>query len=154
MPLLILDAVNEQQIGAWVAFAALLFLVGCTLSYYLSRRVVLREMERLRKDLGQAAQVVAVEPKSAIAAAPVAKPTPVVVPQPAAVPKPAPAPPKEEGLSEELMLIIAAAVAAHLGKKVRIRQARLVQPSGTNSWAQQGRVIVQASHALALSHRD
>ncbi len=157
MPLLILDAVIEQQIGAWIAFAALLFLIGCTLSYYLSRRVALREVERMRNELEQEVAAVAAraaEQKPAAAVAPAAPPAPKAAPQPAPAPKPAPAPPKEEGLSEELMLIIAAAVAAHLGKKVRVRHARLMQPTGVNPWAQQGRVIVQASHALALTHRD
>ena len=49
-------------------------------------------------------------------------------------------------LSEELILIISAAVAAYLGKKPHIQQIRLI---GTTAWAQQGRVTVQASHALA-----
>src|SRR5271167_1054034 len=59
---------------------------------------------------------------------------------------PTPAPPpaaQAEGLSEELVLVISAAIAAYLGKKPRIRQIRLV---GTTAWAQQGRVTIQASH--------
>jgi methylmalonyl-CoA carboxyltransferase large subunit len=55
----------------------------------------------------------------------------------------APAPMEE--LSEELVLIISAAVAAFLGKKAHVRQVRLL---GSLPWAQQGRVIIQASHAL------
>jgi methylmalonyl-CoA carboxyltransferase large subunit len=63
-------------------------------------------------------------------------------------PPPAKAPvtaPKEEPISEEIMLIIAAAVAAYLGERAHIRVVRLV-PS--NAWAQQGRVSIQASHRL------
>jgi methylmalonyl-CoA carboxyltransferase large subunit len=56
----------------------------------------------------------------------------------------APAPPVE-GLSEEIVLVIAAAVAAFLGKKAPIRQIRLL---GSAAWAQQGRVTIQASHTL------
>src|SRR5436305_1101782 len=55
-------------------------------------------------------------------------------------------PPAAEGLSEELVAVISAAVAAYLGKKPRIRQIRLV---GTTAWAQQGRVQIQAAHALS-----
>jgi methylmalonyl-CoA carboxyltransferase large subunit len=65
-----------------------------------------------------------------------------------AAPSPAP-PPQPEGLSEELLLVISAAIAAFLGKKPHIRQIRLV---GTAGWAQQGRVTIQASHALAGHH--
>jgi methylmalonyl-CoA carboxyltransferase large subunit len=54
-----------------------------------------------------------------------------------------------EGLSEELVVVISAAVAAFLGKKPHIRQIRLV---GTTAWAQQGRVTIQASHALSVPH--
>jgi methylmalonyl-CoA carboxyltransferase 12S subunit len=54
-----------------------------------------------------------------------------------------------EGLSEELLLVISAAVAAFLGKKPHIRQIRLV---GTTAWSQQGRVTVQASHAFSARH--
>jgi methylmalonyl-CoA carboxyltransferase 12S subunit len=54
-----------------------------------------------------------------------------------------------EGLSEELIVVIGAAIAAFLGKKPRIRQIRLV---GATAWAQQGRVTIQASHSLAARH--
>jgi methylmalonyl-CoA carboxyltransferase large subunit len=60
-----------------------------------------------------------------------------------------PAPPAE-ALSEELILVIGAAIAAFLGKKPHIRQIRLV---GSAAWAQQGRITIQASHALAGQHR-
>jgi methylmalonyl-CoA carboxyltransferase large subunit len=50
-----------------------------------------------------------------------------------------------EGLSEELVLVISAAIAAYLGKRPHIRQIRLL---GSAAWAQQGRVTIQASHAL------
>jgi methylmalonyl-CoA carboxyltransferase 12S subunit len=62
---------------------------------------------------------------------------------------PAPPPAAAAGLSEELLLVISAAVAAFLGKKPHIRQIRLV---GTTAWSQQGRVTIQASHALSARH--
>lgn len=50
-----------------------------------------------------------------------------------------------EGITEEEVLAISAAVAAFLGVRAHIRQIRLVS---TNAWAQQGRVSIQASHRL------
>jgi methylmalonyl-CoA carboxyltransferase large subunit len=65
-------------------------------------------------------------------------------------PRPAPPPaPKAEEISEELVLVISAAVAAFLGKKPHIRQIRLL---GSAVWAQQGRVTIQASHTLPVQH--
>ena len=58
-------------------------------------------------------------------------------------------PVQAEGLNDELVLTISAAIAAYLGKKPHIRQIRLL---GGASWAQQGRASVQASHALTARH--
>lgn len=57
------------------------------------------------------------------------------------------APPREEGLSEEIVLVISSAIAAYLGKKAHIRAIQLI---GSAAWAQQGRVTIQASHALSV----
>jgi methylmalonyl-CoA carboxyltransferase large subunit len=51
----------------------------------------------------------------------------------------------DEELSEEILLILSAAIAAYLGKKAPIRQIRLLR---SDAWAQQGRTTIQASHAL------
>jgi methylmalonyl-CoA carboxyltransferase large subunit len=68
-------------------------------------------------------------------------------PKPAVVPQAAPAPvaPVAEGITDEELLAISAAIAAFLGVRAHIRQIRLVS---TNAWAQQGRVSIQASHRL------
>jgi methylmalonyl-CoA carboxyltransferase large subunit len=66
-----------------------------------------------------------------------------------AVAAPSVAPAASEGPSEELVLVITAAVAAYLGVKPRIRQVRLL---GSPSWAQQGRATIQASHVLNIPH--
>ena len=50
-----------------------------------------------------------------------------------------------ERLPDELLLVISAAVAAFLGKRARIRGIRVLSSA---SWAHQGRVSIQASHAL------
>ncbi len=68
----------------------------------------------------------------------------------------APAVTPQEVAPEEL-LVIAAAVTAFLGKKVRIRSAQMLQTPYEiiNPWSQQGRVIVQASHNLnPRGHRE
>jgi methylmalonyl-CoA carboxyltransferase large subunit len=51
-------------------------------------------------------------------------------------------------VSPEMLVIIAAAVTAYLGKKVRIRSAKILQSpyEVVNPWSQQGRALVHASH--------
>ena len=63
--------------------------------------------------------------------------------------KPAPAGVEEEGLSEEILIALSAAVAAYLGKRAPIRTVRLL---GSTQWAQQGRVSIQASHRIDVQH--
>ena len=73
---------------------------------------------------------------------------------PAAVARPAPASPAPlaaappaaaDAMNDDTLAVIAAAVAAFLGKRAHVRQVRLISSS---AWAQQGRVSVQASHRL------
>jgi methylmalonyl-CoA carboxyltransferase large subunit len=92
----------------------------------MSRRMVRREVERL---LGSAK---------------------APVPAPAMPPKP-PEPQPAEEVSPETIVILSAAVAAFLGKRARIKSARLVRTAPSSAWAQQGRVFVQASHNLGLA---
>jgi methylmalonyl-CoA carboxyltransferase large subunit len=54
-----------------------------------------------------------------------------------------------EGVGEEVITVISAAIAAYLGVKPHIRQISLV---GGAFWAQQGRVTIQASHTFAVRH--
>jgi methylmalonyl-CoA carboxyltransferase large subunit len=67
--------------------------------------------------------------------------------------RPAEAPPQEAAarpeVTEDVLIVISAAVAAFLGERAHVRQVRLV---GSEAWAQQGRVSVMASHRWA-SHR-
>ena len=53
-------------------------------------------------------------------------------------------------ISPETMAVLTEAVAAFLGKKVRILSAKLLESpnESVNAWSQQGRVFVQASHNL------
>jgi len=57
---------------------------------------------------------------------------------------------KKGEVTPEALVMIAAAVTAFLGKKVRIRSAKMLQSpyEVVNPWSQQGRVFVQASHNL------
>ena len=59
---------------------------------------------------------------------------------------------EKEEVTPEKLVVIAAAVTAFLGKKVRIRSAKMLRPAfaGANPWSQQGRVSVHASHQLRL----
>ena len=70
----------------------------------------------------------------------------------AALVKPAPesASPPTDLVSQEIAMVISAAVAAYLGLKPRIRQIRVI---GNTPWAQQGRATIQASHNLPMRHR-
>ena len=65
----------------------------------------------------------------------------------AAPPATAPAAPpaKQPEATEDDLLVIAAAVAAYLGVRARIRQVRLIQ---STAWAQVGRATVHASHRV------
>ena len=90
--------------------------------------------------------------KPAVAEPVPAPPAPAVAaPAEPAKAEPAPAKPEkvEDELSDELVLILSAAVAAYLGKRPHIRAIR---PLGSSAWAQQGRVFVQASHQLNIPH--
>src|SRR5262245_11135607 len=98
---------------------------------------VAETLEALRRELAELGErVAALERRAGAGGAGDAAPAPAPPAAPAAA---------AEGLSEETVLVIAAAVAAFLGKKAPIRQIRLL---GSAAWAQQGRVTIQASHAL------
>ncbi len=57
-------------------------------------------------------------------------------------------------ITPEMLAVIAASVTAFLGKKVRIRSARVLEtPYAVKRWARQGRLIVQTSHNLGQLRR-
>ena len=94
------------------------------------------ELARLGERVAALEGAVGVKPRA---------PAPIPTAQPPDNKRPAEA----EGLSEELVLVISAAIAAFLGMKPHIRQIRLL---GSAAWAQQGRTTIQASHALSVKH--
>jgi methylmalonyl-CoA carboxyltransferase 12S subunit len=71
---------------------------------------------------------------------------PAPMPQPSLVIGEA-SPAAVEEISEEVLSVISAAVAAFLGLRVRVRQVRLRR---SEAWAQQGRVSIMASHRWAI----
>jgi methylmalonyl-CoA carboxyltransferase 12S subunit len=58
---------------------------------------------------------------------------------------------KEPEITPELLMIMSAAIAAYLGKNVRIRRARFISDQGPSSWSQLGRVSIQSSHAFSTT---
>ena len=122
--------------AGWVAGAAM------------SRRLVRGEVARLEALIQD--RNGKPEPVAASAAALPAMET--AAPQAVEPAKPAPSEPGAEERTPELIMILSAAVAAFLGKRARIRSARLVRAAPSSAWAQQGRVFVQASHNLGVVH--
>jgi methylmalonyl-CoA carboxyltransferase 12S subunit len=55
-----------------------------------------------------------------------------------------------EGIDQDVVMSIAAALASYFGVRPRIRQIRLL---GSGAWAQQGRVTIQASYAVSNPNR-
>ena len=100
-------------------------------------------VERLRHELGQQSQALdeLTARLNAVAPAPAGSGT---------VPAPTARVVQEKPVTPDILVIISAAVTAFLGKKVRIRSARMLQSPYeiVNPWSQQGRVSVQASHML------
>ncbi len=109
-----------------------------------ARQVVRHELQDLRDQLNRRGE----EPN-----APPAPPSENIRTKPSTV-KPAesalavPVPEVSDEITPEILTVLTAAVAAFLGKKARIRKARIVPVASGNAWAQQGRVFVQASHNL------
>lgn len=93
-----------------------------------------KELQELRREMDRRVAALEAALKASQSAAPVEAP--------------AAAQEEPEEVSPETIAIIAAALTSYLGKKVRVRSARRIYP-GSNPWAQQGRVFVQASHNLS-----
>src|SRR4051812_29564146 len=144
-----------QVLNSGFGFIVLLFLViiACAVTYMMVQRTLKQDIAALRaqikRDLDAKSVHLDTDPKTEIVKpAKAAEPTSVsakpetkstVAAQPQQI---------VEELAHETLVVIAAAVSAFLGKSVRLRSARLIQPVEGSAWAQQGRVFVQASHNL------
>lgn len=58
----------------------------------------------------------------------------------------------DQEITPEILMVMAASIAAYLGKNIRIRRARFVDPGLINAWGQSSRVVLQASHNLRGRH--
>jgi hypothetical protein len=146
--------------------AAVLVAVGCVLTYVSVRRALKLAVSELQLGTDRQFNVLANTLKTleARVAALNAGPIQAAAMPPAVVSVSAPAatksatapgakvatPPQQEEIPTEILVTIAAAVTVFLGKKVRIRSAKMLQSPYeiVNPWSQQGRVFVQASHNL------
>ena len=102
---------------------------------------LLEEVNRRLKDLDERLHTLELRMGEGASAAVAKAPSPAPVP---VVPKQ-----EEEQIDPEVLMVIAAAVAAFMGRKARIRRVRRSVTPGMNPWAQQGRVSIQASHNVA-----
>lgn len=137
-----------QTHGNFLGLAAVVVL-GYIAVYILLQRNLNRTVERLRGEWADEFRSLMVAARLEGRHAP--EPTPPAAPvPPSVVPLPAPVVAKKEEVSPETLLVIAAAVTAFLGKKVRIRSAKtLYSHESFNAWSQQGRAVIQASHNVA-----
>jgi hypothetical protein len=127
---------NERNgSGAWLLAGLAAGAAGSIVAYFASQRRMDRALRELRREL-----------RAEVASA-VAK---LETPASARESSPADANLAEE-LSEDVILLIASAVTAHMGKNVRIRSAQRLQPliEKVTPWAQQGRAFLQSSHNIA-----
>jgi methylmalonyl-CoA carboxyltransferase large subunit len=125
---------------------------GFAATFFLSQRALKRTIAELRQELdGRVSALEAKMQAASVAPAPV---QPVVHPAASVIsPRVKPAAPPREEVTPEMLLVLAAAVTAFMGKKVRIRSAKMLYAHESfNAWSQQGRVVVQASHNLAQGY--
>ena len=140
---------------ASLASLVVLFLAGWAALSVILRRSLKRTVDDLRREMDERMNLLLALVKAEHASAEQTRqasksvslsPTPSLpVPQPAM-----PEARNREDVTPEILVMIAAAVTAFLGKKVRIRSAHMLQTPYeiVNPWVQQGRVFVQASHNL------
>lgn len=129
-----------------------LLIAGLVTGYVLLRRQMRNEIANLRQLIDDRMAPKAGEPITMLPTLGTTRPEPKVVPkEPLPALKPEPVLAKEEPITPEILAIIGAAIAQFVGAGARIRSTRLLSvPEGMNPWAQQGRVIIQASHNLAM----
>lgn len=139
-----------------LAIVIALVLAGYFAIYVMLRQQLQRTVEKLRGEWAEEFRSLMVatrmEGKASALVGPAAAVPPIV--QTVATPPPVvaagPTPAKRPEVTPEVMLVIAAAVTAFLGKKVRVRSAKILYSHESfNPWSQQGRAVVQASHNVA-----
>ena len=136
---------------------AVLVVVGCALTYvglWLALRSdALARQKATDAQLGELARALkALEVRIEKLTERPSTPSPVVAPVVAPAAVVAEAPRRNAEAAPDILVVLAAAVTAFLGKRVRVRSAKQLQSPYeiVNPWSQQGRVVVQASHNLRL----
>ena len=133
------------------AVIAVLVVAGCGLSFVGMWLTLRQTVDAQKRSIdGQLSQLAdAVKALEARLGEPAAA---VVVAPAAPVAATAPTVPEKEEITPEMLVVIAAAVTAFLGKKVLIRSAKMLHSTSgiQNPWSQQGRALIQASHNLRL----
>jgi hypothetical protein len=124
---------------------------GLLLGYFVLRGQMRAEIAELRQLVEDSK---AEKPLQAVVVPPPVAATPTVALPPKAKLTPVKETPKPEPLKEEItaeiLAIISAAVAQFVGAGARIRSTKMLAVPEGNAWAQQGRVIIQASHNLGM----
>jgi hypothetical protein len=119
---------------------AAVVIVGWVVVYIASQRVLTRTCAELRREFQRQIDALSTNVRAAERSAGA---------ETAAVP--AQATSAAEEITPEILRTITETITALLGRKVRIRSVKILQTANpmVSSWAQQGRVVVQASHNLA-----
>ncbi len=130
-----------------VAIMALLVAAGCGVIYFRLQHAFAQALSELKRS--NELQVQALARAIAVLESRAGEAKTITSPALAAAAETA-KPKSADEIAPELIIVIAAAVTAFLGKKVRIRSAKRLQSPYeiVNPWSQQGRVSVQASHNL------
>jgi hypothetical protein len=149
---------------------AALVIAGCVAVYLRLQRMLKRTCVQLRREFqaqidSLSAGVRALErravtqpaaaPASALASPGKVEPLVASAVAPIAAQAPATATQAAEEVTPEVLTAITETVTALLGKKVHIRSVKILRRlnAKVSPWAQQGRVVVQASHNLAQRSR-
>lgn len=158
--MLLLGDEDEERCVVWngmdVAIVVVVVAVGCLLTYISSQRAFRRKVTDLRQETELQLKALTGTLNALQKQIEKLGPPPVTAPASAPLPKVEAAVPATEAavhpesVTPEMLVVMAAAVTAYLGKKVRIRSAKMLQSPYeiVNPWSQQGRVFVQASHVL------
>ena len=144
-----------MTIGLTVSLLIVAVVAASALAYTLSQRAFRRSLSELEdktnrqlnllSDAAKSLEAEFAQLRKSVPAESTAAAAPAPSPQPRAV-----AAEEAQEITPDTLVVLAAAVTAFLGKKVHIRSAKMLQSPYeiVNPWAQQGRVIVQASHNL------
>ncbi len=117
-------------------------LLGAAGGYLAARLATRTELDEFQRDLAD---------RDRRSAAPTPSPTAPLRASEMAVPQPPP--PEAPGIDPAKVMLIAATVAAYLGKHAVVRRIKVAGHRTGDPWAVYGRATLQASHDLVQVHR-